>query len=278
MAEWSYFIIDYVPQPRFARFDADEFQETSASFWSVNSRIPSMNMAIVELTKNYAIASFKPHLNYHECHVSLVISQKTSLPLKMYKNYRDIVFCWEPSQKTSHWCISPNGSPTRWLKTWPVRSNSTGFLHGVLPADWSISSGSSRNSLEEIHLVSTQTSIKPTANLISICVKLNPWELNLLAPSHLLPLKLASKTCSKHSSTKNIFMLNASKRINCISSQLRNTVKTSAESDASARDLAREKFSKNLRMNWTSKWLKWKVERLTICWRNTTRAERTTTE
>ena len=43
-----------------------------------------MNMAIVELTKSYAIASFKPHLNYHECHVSLVISQKSSLPLKMY--------------------------------------------------------------------------------------------------------------------------------------------------------------------------------------------------
>lgn len=24
-----------------------------------------MNNAIIELTKNYAIASFKPHLNYH---------------------------------------------------------------------------------------------------------------------------------------------------------------------------------------------------------------------
>jgi hypothetical protein len=43
-----------------------------------------MNLAIVDLTKNYAIASFKPHLNYHECHISLVISQKTQLPIKVY--------------------------------------------------------------------------------------------------------------------------------------------------------------------------------------------------
>ena len=70
-----------------------------------------MNHAIVEVTKNYAIASFKPHLNYHECHLSLVISQKVSLPLKMY------FLCHPasssaPSPRRSQWSTSPSGSNT----------------------------------------------------------------------------------------------------------------------------------------------------------------------
>lgn len=42
-----------------------------------------MNNAIIEVTKNYAIASFKPHLNYHECYLSLVVTSKMSVPVKM---------------------------------------------------------------------------------------------------------------------------------------------------------------------------------------------------
>ena len=43
-----------------------------------------MTNAILELTKAFSIASFKPHLNYHECYLSLVGNPKLHLPLKMY--------------------------------------------------------------------------------------------------------------------------------------------------------------------------------------------------
>lgn len=42
-----------------------------------------MSSAIGELAKNFAIASFKPHLNYHECYLSLIINAKISYPMKM---------------------------------------------------------------------------------------------------------------------------------------------------------------------------------------------------
>lgn len=73
-----------VPIARRPQLQPTLLQKASAPLGSVPPSPFSMNNAIIELTKNYAIASFKPHLNYHECYLSLVVSQKISLPLKMY--------------------------------------------------------------------------------------------------------------------------------------------------------------------------------------------------
>lgn len=51
-----------------------------------------MTNTILELTKSFSIASFKPHLNYHECYLSLILNPKTSLPLKMYASTPFSVF------------------------------------------------------------------------------------------------------------------------------------------------------------------------------------------
>lgn len=85
-AIWSNII--YVPitwrfQPRQHKFST-QLQKAGAAFGSVSVLSYSMTNAILEVTKNFSIASFKPHLNYHECYLSLPVSQKLSLPLKMY--------------------------------------------------------------------------------------------------------------------------------------------------------------------------------------------------
>ena len=67
------------PQPQPA-----QLQKTGSSLRSVPPTLGRINAAIIEVNKNYAIASFKPHLNYHECYLTLVISQKLGLPLKVY--------------------------------------------------------------------------------------------------------------------------------------------------------------------------------------------------
>lgn len=75
--------IYYVPIPGLPKFSSANLQKTSPTKLSVPSSSFSMNNAIIEVTKNYAIASFKPHLNYHECYLSLVVTNKLSLPLKV---------------------------------------------------------------------------------------------------------------------------------------------------------------------------------------------------
>ncbi len=44
-----------------------------------------------------AISSFKPHLNTHECHLTMIINNKISIPIKMYR-----LFYAEFSSETIH--------------------------------------------------------------------------------------------------------------------------------------------------------------------------------
>lgn len=44
----------------------------------------SITNAMLELKNKFNISSFKPHLNYYECHVNLIINKKLNLPIKMY--------------------------------------------------------------------------------------------------------------------------------------------------------------------------------------------------
>lgn len=46
--------------------------------------IKSITNAMLELKNKFNISSFKPHLNYYECHVNLVINAKLNIPIKMY--------------------------------------------------------------------------------------------------------------------------------------------------------------------------------------------------
>lgn len=44
-----------------------------------------MTNAVLDLRQTMpSISSFKPHLNTHECHLSMILNNRTSLPLKMY--------------------------------------------------------------------------------------------------------------------------------------------------------------------------------------------------
>lgn len=91
----SYFLhnIYYVPILGLPKFSSANLQKASPTKLSVPSISFRMNNAIIEVTKNYAIASFKPHLNYHECYLSLVVTNKLSLPLKVYPIRLFVGFC-----------------------------------------------------------------------------------------------------------------------------------------------------------------------------------------
>lgn len=154
------------------------------------------------MTKSFAIASFKPHLNYHECYLSLVVNQKLSLPLKV------LMFCYAAfscglfprRNPSSTW---QSGCSTLSSRPWLVKSNMTLFLSGMKSQDWSNLSRRFRRSLagtlQAIRLKSTRLAFNST-NTLS---RSRLWGTNRKELSHLLPHKSASKTYSKLLSIKN---------------------------------------------------------------------------
>lgn len=129
-----------------------------------------MTNTILELTKNFSIASFKPHLNYHECYLSLIINPKLSIPLKMY------VICYKVSSyaiipKKDQLSTLPNGCSILWLSQQHAKFSTNQYSNGMRHASCQILSARFSKNSAISHLLNKQKSIRLTISLISISGK-----------------------------------------------------------------------------------------------------------
>lgn len=98
---------------------------------------PSITNAMLQLKNKFNISSFKPHLNYYECHVNLIVNKKLNLPIKMYLfSLSLIVFSSETIPERHRSYTRKSGYNIHWLRLRRVRLYTMISMRGKSVRRW----------------------------------------------------------------------------------------------------------------------------------------------